>query len=71
VAGYLLLCKFNERFGGSFSSHDKVISIRLFSLLILYFIGGVLWQKFRVQAQGIEVIPNVLFWMSLPVLVKV
>ena len=52
-------------------SHDEVISIRLFSLVILYFIGGVLWQKFKVQAQGIELIPNVCFWLALPGLVKV
>lgn len=43
----------------------------LFSLSILYLVGGVAYQKFKNHATGIDLIPNVHFWIALPGLVKV
>ena len=36
-----------------------------------YFIVGILWNKYRRGATGMEVIPNLSFWQDLPNLVKV
>lgn len=32
--------------------------------------GGVLWNKYRVEKTGWELIPNLEFWITLPGLVK-
>ena len=39
--------------------------------LIIYFIAGTLFMYFARGARGIEMIPNVNFWKSLPVLIAV
>jgi len=36
----------------------------------VYLVGGILWQKFKVGASGLELIPNLTFWTSLPGLIK-
>ena len=41
------------------------------SLLLVYIVAGVLFNKFHRGASGKEVIPNVNFWMDFPLLVKV
>jgi len=62
--------------GGGGKDDDPAISggwifiIILFSLSFLYFVGGVAYQKFKNHATGLELIPNVHFWISLPGLVK-
>lgn len=43
----------------------------LFIIAFMYFFGGALLLYFIRGARGIEVIPNVEFWMNLPGLVKV
>lgn len=42
----------------------------LSSLLVLYLVGGVAFNKFYRHHEGKEIIPNVEFWMALPGLVK-
>ena len=49
-----------------------IISFHRFSvLLIVYFVGGVLFMKFGKGAEGKETIPNVKLWSDFPFLVKV
>jgi len=40
--------------------------IALFGGIILYLIGGVLYNKLKEQKEGIELIPNVEFWKEVP-----
>ena len=42
-----------------------------FSLMIVYLIGGLLYNKFAKGASGVEMVPNVDFWKTLPGLAKV
>ncbi|KAL6058396.1 Maintenance of telomere capping protein 6 [Balamuthia mandrillaris] len=64
--------------GGGGGHHKKspaisggwIFIICLFSVTLLYFVGGVLYQKFKNNATGKDLIPNVGFWTSLPGLVK-
>ncbi|XP_062522522.1 uncharacterized protein LOC134197252 [Corticium candelabrum] len=51
-------------------SGGSIFLILLFVLLISYFVLGVLFQKYRRDASGKELIPNYQFWSSLPGLVK-
>ena len=37
----------------------------------MYFAGGVVVQKFYFKREGLEIIPNSVFWLALPGLVKV
>ena len=39
--------------------------------MFVYLVGGILYQKYRVGAEGFELIPHFWFWLSLPALVKV
>ena len=41
------------------------------SVLLVYIVAGVLFNRFHRGASGKEVIPNVNFWMDFPLLVKV
>lgn len=56
--------------GGSAISGGWIFIIILFSLVILYFVCGALWNRFKLDKRGIEIIPNHEFWLSLPGLVK-
>lgn len=47
-----------------------IFIIILISCIVLYLVGGVLYNKFKNHATGIELIPNVAFWIALPGLVK-
>jgi len=38
--------------------------------MIAYIVGGIIFNKFKRQAHGLELIPNVEFWTSLPGLIK-
>jgi len=40
------------------------------ALIVLYLVGGVSYNKFVAHREGIELIPNVEFWVMLPGLVK-
>ena len=40
-------------------------------LVVVYFVGGVLFQKYARGAQGAELIPNYEFWSDFPGLIKV
>ncbi len=44
---------------------------RFFVLLTVYFVGGILFMKFGKNSTGIEMIPNLSFWKSLPGNIKV
>ncbi len=44
---------------------------RFFVLLTVYFVGGILFMKFGRNSTGIEMIPNLSFWKSLPGNIKV
>ena len=51
-----------------------VYALLLFRLIFgfaTYFIAGVLYNKYRRGATGLEVIPNLAFWQDFPNLVKV
>ena len=41
------------------------------SLLVVYLVGGIIFNKYRKGATGKEMIPNVNFWTDFPLLVKV
>eukprot|EP01121_Diplochlamys_sp_Union-15-3_P015857 TRINITY_DN5309_c0_g1_i1.p1 TRINITY_DN5309_c0_g1~~TRINITY_DN5309_c0_g1_i1.p1 ORF type:complete len:274 (+),score=45.23 TRINITY_DN5309_c0_g1_i1:81-824(+) len=50
--------------GASGLSPGSVILIFLLIVVVLYLVGGVLFNKFKKQATGVEVLPNVGFWKS-------
>lgn len=52
-------------------SYIVIIQFRLVASVLVYFITGIAIMKFKYQATGSDIIPNKLFWMSLPYLVKV
>ena len=39
--------------------------------IAIYIVAGVLIMKFRYNAAGTDIIPNKIFWMELPLLIKV
>jgi hypothetical protein len=47
------------------------VLFRAVSVLFLYFVVGVVFMKFVKKKEGAEIVPNIIFWKSLPVLVKV
>ena len=47
-----------------------VICLVLFICFLVYFFGGMIVLKIR-GASGLEVIPNHIFWLSLPLRIKV
>jgi len=51
-------------------SGGSILLIILLVVAVVYLVAGVLFNKFKRQASGIELIPNVGFWTSLPGLVK-
>jgi len=51
-------------------SPGTVIMILIVVLACLYLVVGILWNKYREQKEGVEVIPNIDFWASLPGLIK-
>lgn len=44
---------------------------RFFVLLFVYLVGGIIFNRTRREAQGLEMVPNITFWKALPGLVKV
>jgi len=61
--------------GGGDGGDDGGISggwifiIILICLTVVYLVGGVLWNRFRRDLRGLEMIPNYHFWVALPGLV--
>lgn len=47
------------------------VYIRVFALLITYFIVGTLVLKVGMHAEGREIVPQVVFWTAIPGLIKV
>jgi len=56
--------------GGGGLSPGSILLIILLVLVVVYLVAGILFNKFRRQMNGIELIPNVTFWTSIPGLVK-
>lgn len=52
-------------------SNGSIFLLLLFITALMYFLGGALLLYFIRGARGIEIIPNIDFWMNLPGLVKV
>lgn len=55
---------------GSSLTTGGVLCIIFTVLVVVYFVGGILFQKFGRGATGIELIPNYGFWSDFPILVK-
>jgi len=55
--------------GGALSIGSGIM-ITIAVLLVVYLTGGILWNKFKQEKDGMELVPNVEFWSSLPGLVK-
>ncbi|BFY97563.1 hypothetical protein BsWGS_00603 [Bradybaena similaris] len=51
-------------------SPGSIMVIIFFVLLIVYILGGLLFQIFVRKAQGAEMLPNYIFWKEFPFLVK-
>lgn len=51
-------------------SVGTILCILAVSVLFLYFVVGVVFMKFVKKKEGAEIVPNIIFWKSLPVLVK-
>ncbi|ESO84554.1 hypothetical protein LOTGIDRAFT_168623 [Lottia gigantea] len=51
-------------------STGSYITIIFFAVFVVYFIAGVLFQKFARHASGKEITPNLSFWSALPGLIK-
>jgi len=51
-------------------SLGSAIIIALAVLVVLYVFSGVLWNHFRLQKSGIELVPHLEFWQEVPLLVK-
>ncbi|KAL3831675.1 hypothetical protein ACJMK2_023398 [Sinanodonta woodiana] len=55
---------------GSVISAGTVLCIIFFSLLLAYLIVGMVFMRFRKNARGLEIVPNVTLWKSIPGLIK-
>lgn len=51
-------------------SGGSILVIAFFAIVIVYFVGGMLFLKFGKKKEGAEIIPNVVFWRSIPVNIK-
>jgi len=70
-------CPTNVNFGGGGSgggggglSGGSILLIILLCVTVVYLVGGVLLNKFARHKEGMEMVPNVEFWISIPGLVK-
>jgi hypothetical protein len=55
--------------GGGLSP-GSIMLIIILCLIVVYVVAGILFNKFKRGLNGIEMIPNVEFWISIPGLVK-
>jgi len=51
-------------------SGGSILLILLLVVAVVYITAGLLWNKFKAQKNGVELVPNLDFWTSLPGLVK-
>jgi len=51
-------------------SPGSILLIILVCLIAVYLVAGLIFNKFKIGLNGIELIPNVTFWTSIPGLVK-
>eukprot|EP01115_Flamella_aegyptia_P014930 TRINITY_DN8822_c0_g1_i2.p1 TRINITY_DN8822_c0_g1~~TRINITY_DN8822_c0_g1_i2.p1 ORF type:complete len:206 (+),score=58.06 TRINITY_DN8822_c0_g1_i2:390-1007(+) len=51
-------------------SGGSILLIIVLCAAVVYLVGGVIFKKVRMHAEGVELIPNVEFWTSLPGLVR-
>ncbi|KAL3831677.1 hypothetical protein ACJMK2_023400 [Sinanodonta woodiana] len=51
-------------------SAGTVLCIIFFSLLLAYLIGGMVFMRYRKNARGLEIVPHVTLWKSIPGLIK-
>ncbi|XP_065845841.1 uncharacterized protein [Oscarella lobularis] len=56
--------------GSSALSPGSILLIIVFSLLIAYFVVGIMIMKFKMNAEGKEIIPQSAFWTAIPGLIK-
>jgi len=56
--------------GGGKLSGGSILLILLLVVVIVYLVAGVLFNKLKAQKNGVELVPNIDFWTSLPGLVK-
>ncbi|XP_023212159.1 uncharacterized protein LOC111615015 [Centruroides sculpturatus] len=54
---------------GSKLSTGSILLIVLFTFLVIYIIGGIIWNGYCLGASGIELLPNLEFWREFPALV--
>ena len=52
-------------------SGGSIFLIILLCCVVIYLVAGIVFKKVRMQAHGVEMIPNIDFWSSLPGLVRV
>ncbi|EDO48852.1 predicted protein [Nematostella vectensis] len=51
-------------------SVGSILLIIFFTLVVVYLITGIVFNKFKKGAEGKEVLPNLAFWVDFPILVK-
>jgi len=56
--------------GGGGISPGSILLIIVVCLIVVYLVAGLIFNKFKRGLNGIELIPNVTFWTSIPGLVK-
>ncbi|XP_077979005.1 cation-dependent mannose-6-phosphate receptor-like [Glandiceps talaboti] len=56
--------------GGGGLSAGTILCIIFIVLVTLYIVVGILYMKFVREAEGTDLIPNKMFWISLPGLIK-
>ncbi|XP_067122300.1 uncharacterized protein [Centruroides vittatus] len=54
---------------GSKLSTGSILLIVFFTFLVIYIIGGIIWNGYCLGASGIELLPNLEFWREFPALV--
>ncbi|XP_060578370.1 cation-dependent mannose-6-phosphate receptor-like isoform X2 [Ruditapes philippinarum] len=52
--------------GSSGLSGGSILLIAFFTLVVIYFVAGILYMKFKNQATGTDLIPNKSLWTSIP-----
>jgi len=67
---YACPTNFGSGGGGGGLSGGSILLIILLCVTVVYIVGGLLLNKFYRQKEGMEMFPNVEFWLQIPGLVK-
>jgi len=67
---FLWVSQFACPVAGGGLSPGSIMLIILACLVVIYLVAGILFNKFKRGLNGIEMVPNVEFWISIPGLVK-